>query len=286
MNKGWAFISHKQCLRGMPLVFRKKTSAACLPVALLPQSDLLFKQIEQGDWRQNRVLARKLINSLSESEIKTLSAELRQQLTEVLKAGRITNADSKAIKKLVLSEVEELEYQRRMVIKGDKNFINATIAHLSNISRIPLGKKLLNSLCESGKQITIIATDRVSEAPPDDFRAAIPKGRHLTWRDLSGKEVILKGNGRGSSTTIRYNPAFIFSCRTATWKKCPPEIALAHELIHADDSAYGRLDPDEINGVRNYERQAVGLIPYENKEFTENKFRATWLPPISPRAQY
>lgn len=270
----------------MPSVLKKKSQTVNLPVALLSQSDLLKKQIDQGAWRQSRVLARNLVNSLSENEIKSLSVDLRHQLTAVLKAGRITNADSKAIKKLVLSELEELEYQRRMVIKGNRDFINTTITHLSNISRVPLGKRLLDSLCESGKQITIIATDRVSEAPPDDFRAAIPKGRQLSWRDLGGREVILKGNGRGSSTTIKYNPAFIFSCRTVTWKKCPPEIALAHELIHADDSAYGRLDPDEINGVRNYERQAVGLAPYENKEFTENKFRATWHPPISPRSQY
>jgi hypothetical protein len=33
------------------------------------------------------------------------------------------------------------------------------------------------------------------------------------------------------------------------------------------------MDPEEFDGVRNYERQAIGLAPYEGKEFTENKMR-------------
>lgn len=270
----------------MSPVFRKKRPAVHYVAHLSQQTSLLNKQIDRDGWRQSRPLARKLVNSLSESEIRSLPIETRQQLLQTLKSGRITNADSKAIKKLLLSESEEVEYQRRIIIKGSKDFISITMAHLFNLSQLPLGKMLLNSLCKSGKQITIIATDRVSEAPPDDFRAAIPKGRNLSWLDLGGKKTTLKGTGHGSNTTIKYNPTFVFSCRNSTWKRCPPEIALAHELIHADDSAYGRLDPDEVNGVRNYERQAVGLTPYENKEFTENKFRATWHPPISLRTHY
>jgi len=219
----------------MPLVLRKKSQAAAPQVALLSQTNLLKKQIDHGDWRHSRPLARTLVNSLSESEIRSLTSETRQQLIRLLKAGRITNADSKAINKLLVSELEEMEYQQRIIIKGSKDFIAITMTHLSKLSLTPLGKLLLKSLCRSGKKITIIATNRVSEAPPDDFRAAIPKGRCLTWLDLAGKKTILKGTGRGSNTTIKYNPTFVFSSRTSVWKKCPPEIALAHELIHADD---------------------------------------------------
>jgi hypothetical protein len=57
-------------------------------------------------------------------------------------------------------------------------------------------------------------------------------------------------------------------------------------LIHAHDAAYGQLDPDVTEGVRNYERQAVGLPPYEDKEFTENGFRAAWKNPLPARTEY
>lgn len=96
----------------------------------------------------------------------------------------------------------------------------------------------------------------------------------------------MRGTGKGSNTTIKYNPALSCSVDTVDRSKFPPEIALAHELIHADDAAYGRLEPDEVNGVRNYERQAVGLPPYDGKHFTENKFRASWHPPLPSRNRY
>lgn len=258
-----------------------------------PTVALLFREtLENGrpaappHWRHNSASTRKIVNSLSEHEIRSLPEETRQQLLRTLKAGRITDADRKAINKLLSCEVIELTYQQRMVIKGAKDFVSITKLHLNNLSLIPIGQRLLKSLYKSGKRVIIVPADRVCEAPPDDFKAAIPKGKPLKWRELSGKEKIIKGNGLGSDTTIKYNPSFSYSDKSTGWRKSPPEIALVHELIHADDSAYGRLDPDEVEGVRNYERQAVGLSPYEDKEFTENKFRASWVTPIPLRTQY
>lgn len=271
----------------MASIASKKSGTPHLVVAILFEAATDRYQFGQTSWQRNSSTdARKIVESLSDSEARLLPKETRERLLQSLKAGRITQADSKAINKLLSCELTELEYQQRIVIKGAADFISITKTHLNNLSLIPIGRKLLSSLYKSGKQVLIVPSDRVCEAPPDNFKAAILKGRKLKWFDLSGKEKTIKGTGLGSDTTIKYNPSFSCSNKGADWQKSPPEIALAHELIHADDSAYGRLDPDEIGGIKNYERQAVGLLPYEDKEFTENKFRAAWVTPIPLRTKY
>ncbi|MFN0110403.1 MAG: M91 family zinc metallopeptidase [Blastocatellia bacterium] len=270
----------------MPSIVSKKCASTKPVVALLPQGNGAKRGLVQTTWDCNPSIVRKIVNSLSDSEVRALSPEARQGLLKSLKLGRITNADRSAINKLLNSEIVEVEYQRRMVIKGASDFVNTTKTHLTNLCQIPIGRKLLESLYKSGKHITIVPAIRISEAPPDIFKDAIPKGAPLKWISFSGKEKVIKGTGLGSNTTIKYNPQFTCSHKTAEWKKSPSEITLAHELIHANDSAYGRLDPSETDGVRNYELQAVGLSPYENIEFTENKFRAAWMPPLPLRMQY
>ncbi len=256
------------------------------PVALLSQTTWIGQQLDQVVERQKGQVARKIVLDLSETELRALPQDIRQRLLSYLKNGRITEADRKAVNKLLTAELVEVSYRGKITIKGSSEFTQTTHIHLCQLAQVPLGRKLINSLCKSGRSVTILHTDRVSEAPPTDFKAAIPKGKALKWFDLWGNEKVIRGTGKGSDTIIKYNPAFTCSHRTKDWKNYPPEIALAHELIHADDSAYGRLDPDEIDGVRNYERQAVGLPPYESKEFTENKFRLAWTTPLPLRTCY
>jgi len=264
----------------------KKAKSGKPVVALQSQATWVKQQLDNATWRNIAATARKIVEALSPNDIRTLPPETRQRLLHHIRAGRITDADRKAVDKLMVAELVEIEYQQGMVIRGSADFVESTKVHLSKLSEISLGKKLFSSLFKSGRCITIVPTNKVSEAPPDDFKAAVAKGKSLKWRDFSGKEKVIKGTGKGSGTTIKYNPTLTCSCKTKDWRKHPTEIALAHELIHADDAAYGRLDPDELDGVRNYERQAVGLHPYENKEFTENKFRASWFPPLPARTQY
>jgi hypothetical protein len=85
------------------------------------------------------------------------------------------------------------------------------------------------------------------------------------WMNVWCQMQTIVGDGTGSDVTITYNPRLK--------QDAPAFISLGHELIHADDAAHGRMDPEEFDGVRNYERQAIGLAPYEGKEFTENKMR-------------
>ncbi len=268
------------------MINKKKTSTNKPAVALQSQATWVAQQLDQASWKNLASVARKITEVLSTEEIRLLPPDTRQRLLRHLKAGRITEADRKAVNKLMTAELVEVEYQQRIVIRGNADFVQTTKSHLSSLAKLAIGRKLLLSLRKSGKQITIIPTDRVSEAPPDNFGAAIAKGKVLKWQDINGKEKRINGTGKGSNTTIKYNPTMTCSCRSADWRNHPPEIALAHELIHADDAAYGRLDPDETGGVRNYERQAVGLSPYEKKEFTENNFRASWHHPLPPRTQY
>ena len=270
----------------MPLKLSKKGKESEPPVALLSQASWVNQQLDQASWRQIGTVARKIVNSHSSEELRLLPAETRQRLMGHLSAGRITPAGRKAVNKLLTVELVEVEYQHRIIIKGPSDFVDKTRSHLTILDRLPLGQELLNSLRQSGKRVTIVPTDRVSEAPPEDFRAAVPKGKILKWRDIWGGEKTMRGTGKGSNTTIKYNPTFGCAVDPTDRRKIPPEIALAHELIHADDAAYGRLEPDEVNGVRNYERQAVGLPPYESKHFTENRFRASWHPPLPPRNRY
>lgn len=256
------------------------------PVALFSQTTWVTQQLDQATPRQVGQIARKIVLGFSDRELRALPADLRQRLLSHLKNGRVTEADRKAVNKLLTAELVEVKYRETITIKGTGEFTKATQAHLCLLAKLAIGRKLLDSICQSGKSVTIVHTDRVSEAPPNDFKAAIPKGKMLRWFDLWGNEKTIRGTGKGSDTVIKYNPAFTFSNQAKDWKNNPPEITLAHELIHAHDSAYGRLDPDEVDGVRNYERQAVGLAPYENKEFTENKFRQAWSKPLPLRARY
>lgn len=264
----------------------KKTKVSTPAVALLSQATWVNQQLDQAPQRRISSTAHKIVTALSCEEIRLLPQETRQRLMQHLSSGRITNAGRKAVNKLLTADLVEVEYQQGITIKGPFDFVDRTKSHLFNLARLPIGQELFHSIHKSGKKVTIVPTDRVSEAPPDNFRAAVARGKVLKWRDLWGKEKVIRGTGKGSNTTIKYNPAFTCSNNLDAWRKHPPEIGLAHELIHADDAAHGRMDPDDLNGVRNYERQAVGLPPYEGKYFTENKFRASWHSPLPPRTHY
>src|SRR5262249_48295098 len=162
------------------------------------------------------------------------------------------------------------EYQPGIIIKGAKDFVEKVKSRLDCIARVATGGRLLRSLASRGMTVTIIPASRVNEARPDNYRAAVARGKSLKWRDESRKERMVRGPGAGSNTTIRYNPALSIIGSAEAWQRQPPGIWLAHELIHADDAAYGRMDPEQKDGIRNYERQAIGLPPYDQKDFTEN----------------
>jgi len=243
-------------------------------------------KLDEASWRLRDRIPRQIVNSLSLDELRLLPPETRRRLQAVLSDGHVSKADKRAIDKIQLAELVQCEYQRRLIIKGAPEFVENTKAHLDSIAETSIGQRLLRSLSRSGKVVTIIPASRVSEAPPCDYRGALAKGKALRWRSQSGKLRSIRGNGSGSDTTIKYNPDRTRLGSSEAWQSQPPGIWLAHELIHADDAAYGRMDPEEVDGLRNFERQAIGLPPYEQKEFTENKFRAEWQEQQPARPRY
>ncbi len=80
-------------------------------------------------------------------------------------------------------------------------------------------------------------------------------------------------DGAGSSAMIRYTPLKV----TTSSGPRPAQVALFHELVHAYYEAQGKNlsnedSTAEWNG-RYYELAAVGLPPFENESFSENKLR-------------
>lgn len=255
----------------------------------------ITRQLDAVWWRDRGRVARQIMAAFPVEELRRLPAESRRRLREALSLGFAPRKEQEALNKLLTAELlgkipaAELaaaEYQMGIVIKGARNFVEKVRSQLDCIATVAIGKRLLRSLASRGMTVTIVPASRVNEARPDNYRAAVARGKVLKWRDESGNERELRGNGAGSNSTVWYNPELAIIGSAEAWQRQPPGVWLAHELIHADDAAYGRMDPEQIDGIRNYERQAIGLPPYDQKEFTENKLRAEWSEPQPARPRY
>ena len=80
--------------------------------------------------------------------------------------------------------------------------------------------------------------------------------------------------GVGVGTRINYDP----HKTVANGQPRPPQVALFHELMHAYYNALGaqlgREDSmNEANGGRLFELMAVGLAPFQARQFSENQMR-------------
>ncbi len=255
----------------------------------------ITKQLDSARSRGRSRVARQIVAAATVEDLSRMRPQSLQQLREALSLGYAPIAESEALDKILTAELLEkipaaelavVEYQRGVVVKGAREFVEKARSHLDQIAHLPTGERLLASLASRGLIVTIVPSSRANEARPDNYRAAVASGKSLTWRDESGRQRTIRGDGSGSNTTIKYNPDLSVIGFAEAWQRQPPAIWLAHELIHADDAAYGRMDPEVVDGVRNYERQAIGLPPYEMKEFTENRLRAEWKEPQPPRVRY
>ncbi|HEY6401129.1 MAG TPA: M91 family zinc metallopeptidase [Blastocatellia bacterium] len=261
-----------------------------------PRSSILdLRRLDGARLRERSVIGRQIVAACSAEDLRRLAVEVRQQLRDALSLGFAPVKEREALDKIQMAEllletpVSELlavECQRGIIIKGNKDFAEKTRRRIEEIAGVSTGERLLGSLTSRGLTVTIVSSSRVNEARPDNYRAAVAPGKSLRWKDESGRERVIRGAGGGSNTIIKYNPDLSSIGFAASWQRQPPAIWLAHELIHADDAAHGRMDPDLIDGVRNYERQAIGLPPYESKEFTENRLRAEWREPQPLRPLY
>ncbi|MFK7888743.1 MAG: M91 family zinc metallopeptidase [Gammaproteobacteria bacterium] len=173
-----------------------------------------------------------------------------------------------------------------VIIEGSPEFVQRVEADIEFLRSSPIGQGALGG---------------VDQAFADD-------GHTVTIRELSGEkngfasspsgifgELDVNGNpGATASAQINYNPSFSTDAFDA------PVIVLAHEFAHAYNIVTGTLQPgvhsstgpsSVDNGIRNAERQAVGLensgVPYDGDndpstpdstinpvELTENGLRA------------
>lgn len=170
---------------------------------------------------------------------------------------------------------------------GPANFTAAVHADLQAIYETPTGRQLLESLHASGKKIAIHYDDKNS----------IEFSKALWTKMFYDTDGVTPGQGLG--VVVNYNPT-LDSAGKLPWNTRPPAIGLVHELIHAEQAAYGRMrrydtanpgGPDSRNlkkplTVPHYELDAIGINPDYSYPFTENQVRAEWNPPQGRRDYY
>jgi hypothetical protein len=177
-------------------------------------------------------------------------------------------------------------------LNGVPGFEAAVKADLQAIYNTPTGKQLLDSLHASGKRIPIGYGGRNRAVFPEH-----PDGTpnwEPAFYDEAGREP-----GPGIGLGVMYNP-FHEKTGDLPWNKRPPGVGLAHELIHAEQAAYGRmkqgdspnpggpsaLDPNKMPIVHTFELETVGAPPHDRYALSENKIRSEWDPPQPLRAYY
>ncbi|QFT30903.1 PAAR motif protein [Labrenzia sp. THAF82] len=170
-------------------------------------------------------------------------------------------------------------------IEGTEQFREQTVQALAKIAQTPSGAKLLTDLHNSGKTITIKETTG---------------GNKVTGFTNDGKLDSSGNPGSGCDTTVHYNPNRTSYGTAQPWQTRPPEIGLAHELIHAQHAADGELDFSKVDNdskpdpadptkkakVIKEEAKTVGIPPHDNEPYSENKIREEWDPKQPERLFY
>ena len=170
-------------------------------------------------------------------------------------------------------------------IEGTEKFREQTVQALAKIAQTPSGAKLLADLHKGDKTITIKET---------------AGGNKVNGFTADGKVGADGKPGSGSDSTVWYNPNRQSLGNDQAWKTRPPEIGLAHELIHAKHASYGEIDlskvdndhkPDPSDPTKNAkvikeEAKTVGFPPHDNEPYSENKIRDEWDPKQPQRPFY
>jgi len=173
-------------------------------------------------------------------------------------------------------------YNKAITVEGDAEFQAKAIRDLDKIKETKSGKKLLDSITKSGKDLRIHSDGGTG---------------NWAWTDppptATNTDGYMSGGKRGKAADaeVAYNPdrdrltgppGSVYNGQAwAQPPNRPPEVGLYHELVHADDFMHGRFD--STNGsntgamagtpIANGELRAVGLPPYQNEAYSENAYR-------------
>jgi type VI secretion system secreted protein VgrG len=173
-------------------------------------------------------------------------------------------------------------------IDGDAAFQEKVTKDLRQIYSTPTGKGLLDSLHQSGKTVTIKPTKN-----PDDGNATGYTSGADRFKGADGKP------GKGTDSIVTYNPDRT-KIGDEDWATRPPAIGLGHELVHAEQAAYGTMaqgmtnndnkpdpsNPAKIAQEKVREVEAAGIPPNDKCPYSENKLRAEWNPKQPQRPWY
>jgi len=137
-------------------------------------------------------------------------------------------------------------------VVGDDAFKLALSIDVKRIARTKVGRKLLNDLRKSGKELTIKSSQADQKAAqrfnrygdhctrPSGSHARIvpdPEGSHIADIGRGPERVKIVGSGPGAGSEIVYSPERWPSNRHPG---SPSDVVLAHELNHARNNAYGK----------------------------------------------
>lgn len=175
------------------------------------------------------------------------------------------------------------QYSKNITIEGTPEYQAKVVRDLDKIKETESGKKLLDSLEESGKKTRIHKTD------PGEGNAA--------WTDPgppTGTEGYQNADGtpgEKADTQVWYDPDKTklsgppgSPYNDAEWAKegnRPADVGLFHELVHCDDMQHGKMDSSQGTNtgakagtpIENSELRAAGLPPYDKEEYSENTYR-------------
>lgn len=157
-----------------------------------------------------------------------------------------------------------------ITIGGDSVYKMQVLNELGTIGSTQEGQSLLHSLESSGNTAQLIPLSPPENpsnafAMPHDILDAHPAGHPVTFTDSEGNLVNAgTGTGRGTDSTVRYNPTDWPDPTTRT--RAPGDVILFHELEHANNNANGSADwtPRNDNFDDNEEYQTIQR---------ENKYR-------------
>lgn len=183
-------------------------------------------------------------------------------------AGTLQAADGAKYETVESSAVPE-----NFKIEGGEAYQERVSCDLDSLANLEIGQKMLNTIAQTGKEVTIKETDWGNQC-------------------AGGSEGYLKDDhrtpGQGVSSTITYNRATVALKSDAAWKERPPMVGLYHEMAHSYNYATGTMDNWAYEadgrpatgpyGTVGAEFQAVGLdcrnTPANPEGLTENAMRA------------
>lgn len=127
-----------------------------------------------------------------------------------------------------------IQVGNNITIAGDREFQAKVLRDLHIMSSFPTGASRLSRIDSSGRAVEI-RPGANNTTTPDNNADAAAAGRPA-W---GGTEV---GTGRGTGSTITYNPDREPPTAADPSVRRPADVGLHHELTHADRMAHGEED--------------------------------------------